>query len=39
MTRALRSWVDEGEATTADAGRIATMIGHDNAVRVYDLDG
>jgi hypothetical protein len=39
MTRVLRSWVDEGEATAADAGRIATMIGRDNAMRVYDLDG
>ena len=37
MTRVLRSWVDEGEATVADAGRIATMIGRDNAVRVYGL--
>jgi uncharacterized protein len=37
ITRVLRSWVDEGEASIADAVRIATMIGHDNAMRVYNL--
>ena len=39
MTRVLRAWVDEGEAGVADAERIATMIGRDNAVRVYGLSG
>nr|MBA3906854.1 amidohydrolase family protein [Pseudonocardiales bacterium] len=38
MARVLGSWVDEGEATLADAERIATMIGCDNAIRVYGLD-
>jgi predicted TIM-barrel fold metal-dependent hydrolase len=37
MTRVLGSWVDDGEAAVADAARIATMIGRDNAVRVYGL--
>ncbi len=35
LSRVLRSWVDEGAATTADAERIARMIGRDNAQRVY----
>ncbi len=35
MTKVLGSWVDDGEATLADAARIATMIGRDNATRVY----
>ncbi len=38
MARVLGSWVDEGEASLADAERIATMIGRDNAIRVYGLD-
>jgi predicted TIM-barrel fold metal-dependent hydrolase len=37
LARALRGWVDDGAATTADAARIAVMIGHDNALRVYGL--
>jgi predicted TIM-barrel fold metal-dependent hydrolase len=35
MARVLRSWVDEGAATVADAERIAALIGRDNALRVY----
>ncbi|GII66269.1 amidohydrolase [Sphaerisporangium krabiense] len=38
MTRALTAWVEEGEWTAADAARVATMIGRDNAARVYGLD-
>jgi uncharacterized protein len=37
ITRVLRSWVDDGEVSIADAERIATMIGRDNALRVYGL--
>jgi predicted TIM-barrel fold metal-dependent hydrolase len=38
MTRALSAWVDDGEASVADAARIARMIGRDNARRVYRLE-
>jgi len=38
MTRALTAWVDDGEASAADAARIASMIGRENAQRVYRLD-
>jgi hypothetical protein len=31
----LGAWVDEGAATVADAERIVTLIGRDNALRVY----
>jgi hypothetical protein len=37
LARVLRGWVDEGAATVEDAARIAAMIGHDNAQRVYGL--
>jgi predicted TIM-barrel fold metal-dependent hydrolase len=37
LAHVLRGWVDEGAATAADAARIATMIGRDNARRVYGL--
>ncbi|MEV6985502.1 amidohydrolase family protein [Sphaerisporangium sp. NPDC051017] len=37
MTRALSSWVGEGEWTAEDAVRVATMIGRTNAARVYGL--
>lgn len=39
LAKVLRPWVEDGEAGLADAGRIATMIGRDNAVRVYRLAG
>jgi predicted TIM-barrel fold metal-dependent hydrolase len=38
MTRALSAWVHDGEASAADAARIARMIGRENARRVYRLD-
>ncbi len=38
MTKALSAWVDDGEASVADAARIARMIGRDNARRVYRLE-
>ena len=38
MTKALSTWVDDGEASVADAARIARMIGRDNARRVYRLE-
>jgi len=37
LARVLGGWVDEGAATTADAARVATMIGRENAQRVYGL--
>ena len=37
LARVLGDWVDEGAATTADAARIARMIGRDNALRVYGV--
>ena len=37
MATALTRFVDAGEWTTADAVRVATMIGRDNARRVYRL--
>jgi uncharacterized protein len=37
LARVLGGWVDEGAATTVDAARIATMIGRENARRVYGL--
>jgi predicted TIM-barrel fold metal-dependent hydrolase len=39
MTRTLSGWVDSGECAPADAIRIATMIGRDNARRIYALEG
>jgi predicted TIM-barrel fold metal-dependent hydrolase len=38
VTRALSAWVDDGEASAADAARIAGMVGRENARRVYRLD-
>ncbi|GAA1010626.1 amidohydrolase [Acrocarpospora pleiomorpha] len=38
LGRALRGWVDAGEWTSADAIRVATMIGVTNALRVYGLE-
>jgi uncharacterized protein len=35
LGRVLGAWVDEGAATAADAERIVTLIGRDNALRVY----
>jgi uncharacterized protein len=35
----LGRWVGEGEWSLADAGRVAGMVGVDNARRVYGLDG
>lgn len=37
LAAVLRGWVADGEAGLADAERIATMIGRDNAMRVYRL--
>lgn len=37
MARVLSAWVEAGEMDSADALRIATMIGRDNADRVYGL--
>ncbi|MET7337584.1 amidohydrolase family protein [Nonomuraea sp. NPDC005650] len=37
LGRALRGWVEAGEWTESDAIRVATMIGSDNALRVYGL--
>ncbi|MET7904600.1 amidohydrolase family protein [Streptomyces sp. NPDC005336] len=39
MLRALAQWVEAGEWTEDDALRIARMIGRDNALRVYGLEG
>ncbi|MCF6466937.1 amidohydrolase [Nonomuraea sp. MG754425] len=39
LGRALRTWVRAGEWTERDALRVARMIGVDNALRVYGLDG
>jgi len=33
----LGAWVEAGDWSAADAARVATMVGRDNAVRVYDL--
>ncbi len=35
LARVLRGWVDEGASTAADACRIASLVGRDNALRVY----
>jgi predicted TIM-barrel fold metal-dependent hydrolase len=35
----LARWVDDGEWSLEDAIRVARMIGRDNAIRVYRLDG
>lgn len=35
MTQALSRWVDEGEWSTTDAVRVATMVGRTNAQSVY----
>jgi predicted TIM-barrel fold metal-dependent hydrolase len=37
MTRVLGAWVDEGEWSAADAGRVVEAIAHRNAQRVYGL--
>ncbi len=37
MSRVLTEWVDAGECSAADGQRIASMVGRENAVRVYDL--
>jgi uncharacterized protein len=34
----LGGWVEQGEWSAADAARVATMVGRDNARRVYGLD-
>lgn len=39
MTRTLSRWVTEGEWSTADAVRVATMVGRTNAERVYGVPG
>jgi predicted TIM-barrel fold metal-dependent hydrolase len=39
LGRALRHWVDAGEWSERDAVRVARMIGADNALRVYRLEG
>lgn len=38
MTQVLGGWVDDGAWSLDDAQRVATMVGRDNARRVYDLD-
>jgi uncharacterized protein len=38
MTQVLTGWVEAGEWSEADAVRVATMVGRDNARRVYGLD-
>ena len=38
VTAVLGGWVEAGEWSEADAVRVATMIGRDNARRVYGLD-
>jgi uncharacterized protein len=35
--RVLQAWIDSGEWSSADALRVASMIGADNATRVYSL--
>ena len=37
LSALLEGWVDAGECSTADAGRIARLIAADNAARVYRL--
>ncbi|MEV7965763.1 amidohydrolase family protein [Sphaerisporangium sp. NPDC088356] len=37
LGRVLRGWVDAGDWTEAEAVRVATMIGVDNATRVYGV--
>lgn len=37
MSRVLSAWVDAGECDAEDALRIATMMGRENAVRLYGL--
>jgi len=39
MFRLLRSWVREGEWSNADAIKVAQMMGVQNAVRVYGIQG
>lgn len=39
MTRTLSDWVESFDCSAADAIRVATMIGRDNARRVYSLEG
>jgi hypothetical protein len=36
--RVLGAWVEDGDWDAADAARVASMIGHGNAGRVYGLD-
>ena len=38
MAAVLGGWVERGEWSAADAARVATMVGRDNARRVYRLD-
>ncbi len=38
IAEVLGGWVGEGEWSLADAGRVARMVGVDNARRVYRLD-
>ncbi|WP_264992490.1 amidohydrolase family protein, partial [Mycobacterium montefiorense] len=37
--RVLQSFVDAGDWSEADATRVADLIGHQNAARIYRLDG
>lgn len=39
MGRVLGEWVDDGEWPAVEAGRVAAMVGRENARRVYRLDG
>ncbi|WP_349632427.1 amidohydrolase family protein [Streptomyces lydicamycinicus] len=39
MLRAMAPWVGSGEWDLDEAVRVARMIGHDNARRVYGLEG
>lgn len=38
LSRVLEELVDDGEMATADAARLADLVGHVNAVRAYRLD-
>jgi hypothetical protein len=39
LARAIGSWVETGDWSLADARRAVTLIGRENALRVYGLDG
>jgi hypothetical protein len=37
MTNVLSTWVERGDCTVEDALRVASLIGHDNAIHVYGV--